>query len=297
MLYLRSLPEFEYIAPKSVKEVCSYLQQYEGKAKVLAGGTDLLINMKHRTILPRYLVGLKNLQELDKITKSEGNDLRIGPLVSHQFIADSRIVKDKFGALAFACSKIGTPQIRSMGTIGGNLCNASPSADSVPPLIALGASLRLFSLEGERVVPLEDFFTGPGKTVLSSGEILCEIQVPCPKPRTGVVYEKLPARTAVDIAAVGVAVLITLDLKSQNCSETKIVLGAVSPTPMRARKAEEILRGKKIEDNLIKKAAQLASEEAHPISDVRSTANYRIEMVKVLTEKAISEALLQAKSI
>lgn len=296
MIYLKSLPDFKYLAPATLKEACALLREYEGEAKILAGGTDLLVNMKHRTAVPRYLVGLKPLQGLDRMIESEGNGLQIGPLVPLQDIANSRIMKDRFGALAFACSKIGTPQIRNMATIGGNLCNASPSADSVPPLIALGARVRLASHEGERVVSLEDFFTGPGKTVLSWGEILCEIEIPSPQLHTGVVYEKVPARAAVDIAAVGVAVSITLDPKSGDCSDVRIVLGAVSPTPMRARKAEEMLRGKKIEEGLILKASQSASEEAHPITDVRSTSSYRVEMVKVLTKNAVKEALRQAQS-
>lgn len=296
MIHLRNLPEFEYIVPKTVKEVCYFLQEYEGRAKIMAGGTDLLVNMKHRVTVPRYLIGLKNLNDLNSIIYSEGEGLRLGALATHQSIADSNLIKERFGALAVACSKIGTPQIRSMGTIGGNLCNASPAADSAPPLIALGATLKLISFARERIIPAEKFFNGPGKTVLLVGEVLSEIQVPTPPPHTGLTYIKMPARTAVDIAAVGVAVSITINLENQICRDVKIVLGAVAPTPIRAKRAEEVIRGKKMEGNLIQKAAQLASEEAYPISDVRSSADYRVEMVEVVTKQAISHAIGQAKS-
>ena len=294
VIYLRSLPEFEYFAPKSIKEACSLLQEYEGRAKVMSGGTDLLVNMKYRTVAPQFVIGLRNVPNLDSITYSEAKGLRLGTLVTHKSIVDSPIIRERFEALAVACSKIGTPQVRSMGTIGGNLCNAAPSADSAPPLIAFGAVVKLASPEGERIISLEDFFAGPSKNVLQVGEILSEIQVPNPPPHTGVVYLKLPARTAVDIAAVGVAVSITLDLKSRICSVARIILGAVAPTPTRVNKAEEIIKGKKIEDNLVEEAARVASEECFPISDIRSSADYRREMVKVLTKQAISKALEQA---
>ncbi len=297
MTYLRYLPELEYFAPKSVKEACSLLLQYDGKAKVMTGGTDLLVDMKYRRAAPQYLIGLRSVPDLDAITCSEAEGLRLGALATHQSIADSVIIKEKFGALAVACSKVGTPQIRGVATIGGNLCNAAPSADSAPPLIAFGAKVKLVSPGGERLILLEEFFTGPGEAVLQAGEILTEIQVPNLPPHTGGVYLKLPARGAVDIAAVGVAALITLNSDNETCSDAKIVLDAVAPTPIRARKAEEILNGEKIADTLIQKAAQMASEEARPISDVRSSAEYRTEMVKVLTRHAIIQALEQAKSV
>lgn len=293
--YLRRLPEFQYFAPKSLGEACSILQEHDGTAKVMAGGTDLLVKMKHRATAPKYVIGLKNVPGLDSITYSDSEGLRVGSLVTHQSIADNSIIRERFGALASACSKIGTPQVRNMGTIGGNLCNAAPSADSAPPLIAHRAMVRLVSPDGERFVPLEEFFTGPGNTVLASNEILTEIQVPS-SPNRGV-YLKLPARTAVDIAAVGVAALITLDSKGEICRDARIVLGAVSPTPMRAKKAERAIKGKEVTDSLIEKAAQLASEEARPLSDVRSSAYYRTEMVRVFTKQAIRQALEEARSI
>ena len=234
---LKQLPEFEYIAPKDVKEVCSLLHQYQDRAKIIAGGTDLLINMKQRVMTPQIVIGLKNLSDLDRLSYGENQGLKLGTLVTHQSIVDSPIIRERFGGLWTACSKIGTPQIRSMGTLGGNLCNAAPSADSAPPLIALQAVVKIMGLNGERGLPLEEFFIGPGKTGLQNEEILVEIDVPCLAPRSGLVYVKLPARTAIDIAAVGVAVCITLDAKNETCHEARIVLGAVAPTPIRSRAA------------------------------------------------------------
>jgi len=291
---LRSLPDFEYFAPKDVRDACRFLQEHDGRAKVMAGGTDLLVHMKYRAVTPQYVVGLKHLPDLGYVEYIEDKGLRIGTLATHQSVAESPLIKERFGALGGACSKVGTPQIRSMGTVGGNLCNGSPSSDSAPPLIALNAAVKLQGLEGERVIPLEAFFVGPGETALRAGEILTEIQVPSPPLRTQLAYVKLPARTAVDMAAVSAAVFLTLDSKNEICHDIRIVLGAVAPIPLRARRAEEVLRGKKIEDQLIQQTARLASEEAQPISDIRSSANYRKEMVKVLTKQAIRQALGQA---
>lgn len=295
-MYLRRLPEFEYFAPKSIKEACSLLQEHKGRAKVIAGGTDLLVCMKRRTMTPEYLIGLKNVPDLDYITYSWKGGLRLGALVSNQSVADAPVIRERFTALAVACSKIGTPQVRCMGTVGGNLCNAAPSADSAPPLIAFSALVKLVSAEGERTIPVEEFFVGPGETALSAGEILSEIQIPSLPPHAAAVYLKLPARSAVDIAAIGVAVLVILDSKNQTCTDARIVLGAVAPTPMRAKRAEEVIRGRKVEHDLICKVSEVASQESRPISDVRSSADYRKHMVNVLTKQAISQALLKPKS-
>jgi carbon-monoxide dehydrogenase medium subunit len=291
---LRYLPDFEYFAPKDAREACRLLQEHAGRAKVMAGGTDLLVHMKHRTVIPQYLIGLKHLPNLGYVEYSENRGLRIGALATHQSVAENPIIKERFGALGAACSKVGTPQIRSMGTVGGNLCNGSPSSDSAPPLIALNAAVKLLGVEGERVISLESFFVGPGETALRAGEILTEIQVPSPLLRTKLTYVKLPARTRVDMAAVSAAVLVTLDSKNEVCEDIRIVLGAVAPIPIRARRAEEVLRGKKMEDQLIQQTAQRASEEAQPISDIRSSADYRREMVRVLTRQAIRQALEEA---
>jgi carbon-monoxide dehydrogenase medium subunit len=281
-----TLPRFEYLSPQTVAEACSLLSKYGKSAKVIAGGTDLLVKMKERELAPQYLVGLKGINDLDYIEYDEVGGLRIGALTSNDSVAGSVVIREKFGLLSEAAAKIGTPQIRNMGTIVGNLCNAAPSADTAPPLIALGARVKLVSSKGERTVPLEEFFTGPGETVLQTNELLTEVQVPKPIPSTRGVYLKLFPRGAVDIAAVGVAVLLILS-DDGTCSDAKIVLGAVAPTPVRANMAEAVIKGKQGKNGVIEEVAETAAEEARPISDVRCSADYRREMVKVLTRRAL----------
>jgi carbon-monoxide dehydrogenase medium subunit len=289
-----SLPGFEYLAPQTVREVCKLLSQYKGRVKIIAGGTDLLVKMKDRELTPQYLVGIKKIENLNYIHYNAVTGLRIGAMTSNQSLANSPIVREKFPILAMAAAEIGTPQIRNMGTVGGNLCNAAPSADTASPLIALGATVKLVNSKRERTIDLEKFFTGPGETVLKDDELLTEIQVPSLPPRTGGTYLKLFSRGSVDIGTVGVAVMLTLG-KDENCHRARIVLAAVGPTPLRAKRAEEVIEGKKIEDGIVEKTAQSAVEEAQPISDVRSSVEYRREMVRIFTKQAIIQSLEQAK--
>jgi carbon-monoxide dehydrogenase medium subunit len=287
------LPKFEYLDPKTIEEACSLLSQHGDKARLIAGGTDLLIIMKHKEVTPQYLVGLKGIPNLDSID-ADAEGVRIGALATLRSIGDSAVVRERFPFLADIAGKMATHQIRNMGTMGGNICNAAPSADTAPSLICLGAKARLVGPKKERVVPVEEFFTGPGETVLKAGEILTEIQVPNQPAHTGGAYLRL-TRLSVDLAVVGVAALVTLEGKGGLCKEARIALGAVAPTPIRAKKAEEVIMGKKIEDGLIEEAAQTASEEARPITDVRGSAPYRTDIVRVLTKRAIGQALEQAK--
>jgi len=283
------LPKFEYLRPKTIQEACSLLSQYGDKARVMAGGTDLLVKMKDRAVTPQYLIGLSGIPNLDYI-EADAEGLRIGALATIKSIIDSSVIQERFRLLADAASKMATVQVRNMGTVGGNLCNAAPSADSAPPLICLGAKAKLVGLKGERVIALEEFFTGPGETVLKAGEILTEVQVPNQPAHTGGAYQKI-SRVAVDLAVVGVAALVTLEGKNGLCSEARITLGAVAPTPIRAKRAEGVLKGKKIEDGLVEEAGRVASEEARPITDVRGSVYHRTEMVRVLTKRAIRQAL------
>lgn len=286
--YLLTLPKFEHLDAKSVREACSLLSEYKNEARLIAGGTDLLVSMKKREKHPKYLINIKGISELNYI-KYNGEGLRIGALATIHDIESSPVIQEKFPVLASAAHQLGSPHIQNMGTIGGNLCNASPAADTAPALIGLGASVKITGLEGERTITLEEFFVGPGEAALQTGEMLTEIQVPNPPPNTRGAYLKLPARTVIDIAVVGVAVIVRLD--SKNIVDARIVLCAVAPTPIRARKAEELIRGKEIEDRLIAKASEVAAEEAKPISDIRGSDSYRKEMVKVLTTRAIKKAI------
>jgi CO/xanthine dehydrogenase FAD-binding subunit len=251
--------------------------------------------MKHRTATPRCVVSLKRLPDLDRISSGADQGLQIGALVTHQTVVDSPLIRERWGALWTACAKVGTPTIRNMGTLGGNLCNAAPSADTAPPLIAYRAQVTVRGVTGERRLPLDTFFRAPGSNALTSGEVLVAIDVPRLPPRSGAAYVKLPARSAVDIAAVGVAACVTLDAQGA-CQGVSIVLGAVAPTPMRAKEAEALLQGKTLTEALLQTAARRAAEEARPISDVRASATYRKEMVQVLTREALQKALHQAQS-
>lgn len=281
---------FEYLEPRDLTEACVLLSKHKGRARLIAGGTDLLVAMKQRQITPAYIINVKVIPDLDYVCYDR-DGLRIGALATLNDIESSPVVREKFPILADAAHQMAMPAIRNMATIGGNLCNAAPSSDMAPPLIGLGAKAKIVGIHGERTTTVEQFFVGPGESALKDGEILTEIQVPNTPPDTGGVYLKLPARTATDIALVGVAAIITLDGKHVSIVDAKIVLGAVAPTPLRARKAEDRIIGKTVDDKSFEEAAQAAAQEAKPISDVRGSADYRKEMVKVFTRRAIREAI------
>ncbi len=286
------MPKFEYLAPRTLEEALSLLSQYKERAKVLAGGTDLLVRMKERKATPAYLIDFGNVKDLDYVRRDNEGGLRIGALATHQSIVDSNLVRGGYGLLATACHKIGTPQIKNMGTIGGNLCNAGPSADSAPPLLVLEAKLKLASAKGWREVTLDRFFTGPFQTVMKDDELLTEIILPPVPPRTGGSYQWLTKITAVDETLVGVAALVVVDDKKGIVKDARIALCSVAPTPMRAKKAEEVLRGREVKDGLIEEVAMVAASETRP----RSRADYRKRMSAVLAERAIKEAITTAMS-
>jgi len=283
----RSLPKFEYFAPTTLDEACSLLSEYGAEAKIMAGGTDLLVGMKRRKLLPGVIIGLKGIAALSSITFDETKGLTLGSMVTLQSIVDSTVIKQKFELLNTAALKVGTPQIRNMATIGGNICNASPSADMIPSLLALEATLKLISPSGERVIPIIDFFKGPFKTAIKHDELLAEIHIPILPSRSASCYKWVTKRTAVDETLVGVASVITLDFKSNICKDIKLGLCSVASTPIRAIQAEKLLRGRIIEDNLIREAAVSASREINP----RSRADYRRKITEVLTARTINEAL------
>lgn len=288
--FYRRLPRFEYLEPNTIEEALSLLSQHKGRAKVLAGGTDLLPKLKRREIeAPEYIIDLKGIPNLDYIKYDEVGGLRLGALVTIHAVEASPVVQERFGVLFEAVQSMASTQVRNRGTIAGNLCNAVPSADTAPALLTLEASLKLTSQEGERMVNVGDFFTGPNETVLTDEEILQEIQVPNLPPHSGGSYQKLIPRRSMDLAVVGVAAVVVAE--DGMCNDIRIALGAVAPTPIRARRAEDIVRGQKLADEVIERAAQIASEECHPISDHRASAQYRCDMVEVLTKRAIQQAI------
>jgi len=288
--FYRKLPKFNYLAPKTIDEALSSLSQYKGRAKVIAGGTDVLPKLKRReTKAPEYIIDLKGIRDLDYIEYDDSGGLRLGALATIHAVETSPIIQERFSVLFHAAESMASTQVRNRGTIAGNICNAVPSADTAPALLTLEARLRLANQRGERIVNIEDFFTGPNETVLTGEEIVREIQVPNLPPNSRGKYLKLTPRRSMDLAIVGVAVVITTE--DGICNDIRIALGAVAPTPIRARQAENIVRGQKLSEELIEKAAWCAAEECRPISDHRASAEYRREMVKVLTKRAINQAI------
>lgn len=279
---------FDVLIPGTLEEAFSLLGKYGKEAIIMAGGTDLVPRLKHRTINYKYLVNIKKIQGMDGISYSRESGVSIGALTKIRALEKSPVIRDHFRPLWEAAGQIGSVQVRNIATLGGNLCNAAPSAETAAPLLALEARALVAGPEGERTVPLNDFFLGPGKTVLKQAEILKEIHIPPLPPRTGGTYFKLSTRKAMDIAMVGVASVLTL--KDGMCQNCQIGLGAVAPTPVRAIKAEQLLQGHKLEPDLLEKAGLEAMKECQPISDHRASASYRREMVRELTIKTLQRA-------
>ena len=287
----RVLPRFEYHQPRSLQEAIAMLNQYGEKAKLIAGGTDILVSMRNHETAPQHLVGLVNIVGLDFVAY-DGKNLKIGALTRVRSVEESEPIRERYMALHEAASALASVQIRNMATVGGNLCNASPAADLPPALIVLGAQASIMGPDGTRTSPLEDFFLGVGKTVLKRNEILTDVTVPHPRSDSGSAFLKM-GRTAMDISKVNVAVCLTV---SKNvCESAMVALGSVAPVPLRVRKAEEMLVGKEMNDDTIGETAIVASEETEPISDVRSTAEYRKEVAKVIVRRALRIAVDRVK--
>jgi carbon-monoxide dehydrogenase medium subunit len=281
---------FEYFAPRSLAEATEVLAKYQGEARTVAGGTDLLLKMKAGRLSPKAIVNIKRIPELRGLTFN--SHLTLGALTTLEEIKQSSIIRERYPALSDAAATMASVQIRNLATVGGNLCNAAPSADLAPILIALNAAARLAGFKGERRIPLEDFFTGPGTTVLAPGELLVSLEVPPPAGPS--VYLKHSPREHMDIAVVGIGIALRgYNPLSQACAEPRVVLGAVAPVPLRARRAEAELTGGPLAAERIDRAAKIAAEEAKPIDDVRGSAWYRRRMVAVLTRRGL-ETLTRA---
>lgn len=285
---------FEYIEPSTLPEAVAALAEHGPDAVALAGGTDLLVMMRADTIRPKVVVNIKRIPGLSGIAATNG-EVRVGALTLVRDIEKSPVLRARAPALSEAARWLGSVQIRHLATIGGNLCRAAPSAEMAPTLLALGARLHLVGVQGQRVVPAEDFFLGPGRTVLQPGEILVEISLDGPAPRSGSTYLRHSIRPLMDLALVNVAAYLALDAAGA-ITEARIALGAVAPTPIRARAAEAELCGHTADAALFERAAEAAVAAARPISDVRSTAVYRSRMVRLLTQRALAQTLAAAQN-
>jgi carbon-monoxide dehydrogenase medium subunit len=285
-----TMRNFEYYAPRSLKEALSLLENHREEARVLAGGTDLIVQMKDGRARPTVIVDVKKLPELNRLEWNDAKSLYIGATVPLSKIITFPPVMEKFGILYQACSSIGSVQLRNRGTVGGNICNAAPSADSAPPLLCLGAQAMVARLGGSRTVPLDSFFRGPGQTALDHNELLLGLEIPAlPALSSGCYLRHIP-RQDMDIAVVGVASFLVFDVQKNRCREARIALGAVAPTPIRVPRAEAVLAGKVLTEKVIEEAAEQAAEAARPISDLRGSAEYRKEIVKVLTRRTLQRA-------
>lgn len=283
--------QFEYLQPTTVRQAVNLLQQYGDRARVAAGNTDLLIRIKRGVDKPACLIGLGRIQGLEGITIDASGTLRLGAMATMRMIERSPIIRQGWMAVAEAASVLGSVQIRNLATIGGNICNASPSADTVPALVALGAQVLLVGPTGSRTVPLYEFFRGPGLTWLRPAELLVEVQVPPLPAHAGCAYARYALRAGPDCALVGVAAYIECSPRSNLCQGARLVLGAVAPTVIRAPRAEAVLADQDPKtDHVLREVAAVAEQEARPISDVRASAEYRRRLVRILTSQAITEA-------
>jgi carbon-monoxide dehydrogenase medium subunit len=281
---------FEIFQPTSISEASELHRKNGPGGYFLAGGTDLVIAIKEKGLLPRYVVDLKRIPSLSGIRETSDGSLKIGALTTMREIETSPVICGKYPFLAQSAAEVGSIQIRNRATIGGNMANATPSADVAPALLILNAALKISRADGEKMVLLEEFFIGPGKTIMQPGDILTEILIPSTPSGFCGEYIKFSPREMMDLAYIGVAVGLVVDEDSKICRDARIALCAVSPTPMRARKAEALLLNEAITLDLAERAGEEASNECKPISDVRSSAAYRKEMVRVNTRRALLNA-------
>lgn len=286
-------PSFEYFRPKTISEAVALLQQHGDDAKILSGGQSLIPMMKLRLARPGYLVDINRISGLAYI-KEEGGFLRIGGLTREADVEASSLVRSKYPIILDTASVIADPQVRNLATVGGNLAHGDPANDHGATMLALGAQIVATGAKGQRVIRIEDFFVSIFETALKHDEILTEIQIPVPPPKSGGAYVKLERKVG-DFATVAVAAQVTVDGNGA-CQKVGIGLTNVGATPLKAKKAEDFLRGKKPDAANISQAAQLAADESQPSPDLRGPADYKKGLVKELTRRALSSALQRASS-
>jgi len=280
------------LKPATLAEALEMLERYSPEgALVIAGGTDLVPDMRRGTVNGNYLVDLAGLG-LDRVEEAEG-EIRLGALTTFNSLSRSKLVQDRLPVLAQAASQVGAVQTRNLATIGGNLCSAVPSLDSAPALMVLGASLRLVSKQGERIIAIEDFFVGPRCTVRQADEVLTEIIVPMLETSCAACFLKHGRRKALSLAVVNAACALRPNADG-SIGEARIALGAVAPVPFRARRAEAVLTGRRPSVELFVQAALAAAEETSPLSDLRASAEYRHTLSEVLVRRALRYAWREA---
>ncbi len=287
----------KYLFPTSIEETLAMLQEYQGQARVIAGGTDLIPQLKKKELEVQCLVDISRLDALRDI-QLEGDVIRIGAGVTHQQLSSSELIREKATLLAEGAWAVGSPQIRYMGTVGGNIVNAQPAADTVIPLLALEAEAEITSSQETRLVPLESLFLGPGRSkVDASAEILVALRFRALDGVEGSAFSRLAKRKALSLPTLNAAVVVKLDGHGKVFEEARLALGPVAPTPFRARKAEEALRGEAVEGEALQSALEIAAQEAQPRSNpLRASREYRQQMVEVLLRRALERAVQVARS-
>jgi carbon-monoxide dehydrogenase medium subunit len=286
---------FKYFPAKSVNEACELLAQYGEEAKILGGGQSLMTLMKQDFVCPSYIIDIKGLSDLDYIRYDDGAGLRIGALTTHRSVETSDAVKENFAMLAEMERTLASVAVRNWGTVGGSLAHADPASDLAATLLGLGAQVTLTRSEGERIVSLDDFFVDYFETALQPDELLTEIHVPSSDPGSGYYYKF--AQRATDLAIVSVAVYLIFEAdKGDRVKDIRIVMGSVGPTPLRARRGEDLLKGQAITDSLIEEAARVSAEDAQPTTDINGSEEYKRELVHVLVTRSIKEAVIRAST-
>ncbi len=290
------LPKFEYHEPTTLEEALKLLHELGGNAKLLAGGTDVLVRMKLKIDMPGHVISVARVPGLDQIIPRNGHAVSIGPGVSAATLSRHELLMDRFTPIAVAAGRLGAPMIRNRATIGGNLVNARPAADLPPACMVLNADLKLKSAVSERTVPVTEFFVGPGETLIEPNELLVSIHIETPPPWSGGAYIKLGARKTLEISMVNVAALLTLQSADGPIVDARIALGAVAPTPVRAYAAEQLLIGERPSPELFQKAGEVGVGLCSPITDHRGTMEYRCLMIEVLTRRALTAAVERARA-
>jgi CO/xanthine dehydrogenase FAD-binding subunit len=282
------LPRFQFKEPRTLVEALEIVKQNKGKVAFIAGGTDLLVNLKKKVVNYEVIISLEGITDLTVMEYSDRDGLTLGAMTRVSDLEDSLMVKEKYPALAIAAGGLGSQQVRNRATVGGNICTARPAGDMIGPLIAYDAVVRLVSNNGERFQRLEELFLGPGKTIIKEDEILVDIRLNAVTAKTGASYIKYTLRKAMEIAMVNVTTVLAF--QKGLCESARVVLGAVAPTYIRGIQAEEALVGEPFSEENTAQAAILAAGCCQPISDKRASADYRRDLVEVLTRRSIREA-------
>jgi carbon-monoxide dehydrogenase medium subunit len=289
------MSETQYLAPNSIDEAVKAHSAANGKARFLAGGTDLLVQIKSGIKKPNLVIDIKKIVELNSINEVSDNEFKVGAAVSGANLNRNKKFANLWPGVLEAFRLIGSEQIQGRASLGGNLCNGSPAGDSVPALVAAGCNVTIAGPNGSRNIPIETFHTGPGKTVLENGEMLVSINFPKRAANSGDAYLRMTPRTEMDIAVVGCGVNITME--NGLCTNARVSLGAVAPTPLLINEASEIMVGTDINSDIIQRVSKICMEACNPINDKRGTIDYRTKVAGVLFKRTVLTAIDRIKGI